>query len=177
MAVVKNSITLSFSTICATDTGLTDEENKDITVEPDEDRNEGKTCFAFGEKYYFDVFTIPPDMAITLSTTDGAVKYEGEFTKQVTEQVVFTTLAADEENSSNNADTAKYIQSLDSVTFYGADLGALTKIGSKTVKCANFGHSVAEITYTTTYRLYSVTCPPRDTSPYPIDVLVMEENA
>lgn len=67
-----SSITINFQTTC----DAVDGEGL-IVVDSDEEMNAGKSCFLYGEKYYFKVYMFPINMVLDLIPTDGSISPEG----------------------------------------------------------------------------------------------------
>ncbi len=159
--VTKSSITVTFKALCVAEPG------HGITAELDAERNEGKSCFTYGEKVYFRVYTYPQDMRITLTPSDGSINAEGSSTETIEDEIL--TFADTKE-----ASTHRYIKAITSYDWFGTSLGQITCIGGSTIVAAKEGCAVLQLTYTSFYRVYSITVPPRDYETYLVLILIKE---
>jgi len=159
--VTKGSITVTFKALCVAEPG------HGITAELDAERNEGKSCFTYGEKVYFRVYTYPHDMRITLTPSDGVVNAEGSDTETIKDETI--TFA-----DTNEAATHRYIHNLVSQDWLGTSLGQVVHIGGAAVRTVRKGCAVLRLTYTSSYRVYSITVPPRDYETYLVLILIKE---
>ncbi|RLI43715.1 hypothetical protein DRO59_00090 [Candidatus Bathyarchaeota archaeon] len=159
--VTKGSITVTFRALCVAEPG------HGITAELDAERNEGKHCFTYGEKVYFRVYTYPQDMRITLTSSDGSINMEGSGIETIEDEML--TFADTKE-----ASTHRYIRAIVSYNWLGASLGQVTCIGGSAIVAAKEGCAVLRLTYTSFYRVYSITVPPRDYETYLVLILIKE---
>lgn len=159
--VTKSSITVTFRALCVAEPG------HGITAELDAERNEGKSCFTYGEKVYFRVYTYPHDMQITLVSSDGSINAEGSDTETIEDEIL---IFADTKEASAH----RYIRALVSYDWFGTSLGQVTCIGGSTIVAAKEGCAVLRLTYKSSYRVYSVTVPPRDYETYLVLILIKE---
>ena len=160
--VTKGSITITFKASCVAIPG------HGITAELDAERNRGRSCFTYGEKVYFRVYTYPHNMRITFTSSDGVVNAEGSDTETIRDETI--TFA-----DTNEATTRQYICNLISQDWLGTSLGQVAHIGGTAVRAARKGCAVLRLTYTSFYRVYSITVPPRDHKTYLVLILVEEE--
>lgn len=65
-----SSITINFKTSCQNSGDI-------LVVESDAQMNNNKTCFLYGDKYYFKVYPFPIDSVIEVVPSDGIVSPEG----------------------------------------------------------------------------------------------------
>ena len=158
--IAKASIVLTFAASCA------EEEGHYITAEMDDEKNQGKTCFLYGEKIYFRVITIPKDMNIRLESSDGSVSNEGTGYFEYEEDVQFA--------NTNEANTQYPIDSIISSEWLGNSLGSISVIGDNTIRTTESGVAILRLRYGVTYRSYAATVGPRDYPEYSILVYIEE---
>jgi len=108
------------------------------------------------------------DMQITLTPSDGSINAEGSDTETIEDEIL--TFA-----DTNEATTRRYIRNLISQDWLGTSLGQVVHIGGAAVRAARKGCAVLRLTYTSFYRVYSITVPPRDHKTYLVLILVEEE--
>jgi hypothetical protein len=161
MADTKASVTITFSASCKT-------EGASISIEMDEERNKKQSCFRYGEMAYFKVYTLPADMEITVSASDGTIYGLGAFEETVEKQVTF--------ENTDEAETDKPITQLGSVQWYGRDLGQITRTGDKSIRAQSAGLAIAKISHTTSYRSYGISVSARQDASWPVLVLIEEKN-
>ncbi len=65
-----SSITINFQTSCQNAGDI-------LVIESDEEMNQGKTCFLYGEKYYFKIYPFPVNMVLDIIPSDGIIAPEG----------------------------------------------------------------------------------------------------
>lgn len=160
----KSSISLTFTSVC--DSGADD--SKSISMELDEDRNIDGSCYLYGQKIYFRVSTLPEDLSYALTPSDGTINSEGQIEVEIEEEIQF--------EDSNEASTNKVIKLIQSMTWYGKDLGSLTKTGDNTVSASLSGVAIGTLKYTTDFKLYSITVPTREAQEWPVLIIAKESN-
>lgn len=141
-----SSLTITFS---KTGAGI-----ENIVIEPDEEKNDGKSSFLYGEKAYFKVFA-DPDLELILKSTDGTLTDEGQGQEQVEEEITFLERA--EQN------TRKPCLSLTSYDWLGNSLASITKTGLFLIKCeltpepaGDNGIGLARLKYNTQFKRYGI---------------------
>jgi hypothetical protein len=165
MANAKGSFSLKFSKTCTSDASS----DKGIEFAEDTERNGDSTCHLYGNQIYFRVFCTPPDMKISIAATSGTLINYGEYTDEVTDDVTF--------DDTNEASAGKYIDSGLSIEYYGTDLGAVTKTGDRKLQAETSGVAIAAITYTTRYRLYSITIPTQTKDEWKVFIYAKEQSS
>jgi len=157
--IAKTSIVLTFAASCAA-------EDHYITAEMDDEKNQGKTCFLYGEKIYFRVITIPKDMNIRLEPSDGSVSNEGTGYFEYEEDVQFA--------NTNEANTQYPIDSIVSSEWLGNSLGSISVVGDNIIRATESGVAILRLKYGVTYRSYAATVGPRDYPEYSVLVYIEE---
>lgn len=71
-----SSITINFQTSCQGEGSL-------LIIEADDEMNQGRSCFLYGEKYYFKVYMFPVNMVLDLIASDGTITPEGQGTDTI----------------------------------------------------------------------------------------------
>jgi len=156
--IAKASIVLTFAASCVA-------EDHFINVEMDDEKNQGKTCFLYGEKIYFRVFTNPKDMNIRLESSDGSISNEGTSYFEYEEDVQFPNV--------NEANTQYPIDSIISQDWLGNSLGSIS-ISNTTIRTSETGVAILRLRYGVLYRSYAVTVGPKDYDEYPVLVYIEE---
>lgn len=155
MAITSGSTTITFKAVC--------DEHVSVSVELDDDRNGGKTCFTYGDTVYIKVYTIPSNVTVTAYATAGHLSGGSTFTEDFpgTDEDPFVTFAGTTE-----ASVSKPIVSNFSYSWVGSTSitpsGVSHDEGSITVRLPSGSNSekfagVMEVSYTTRYRSYSLT--------------------
>jgi hypothetical protein len=116
-----------------------------LVFELDADRNASRTTFPPGEPAYFRVYH---DVAYALRATSGRLELVStDETESLTETVCFDAV--------DTASLGKLVSTVDSVTWYGNDLGAMVPSGGANVLLSGgAGFGVAVVTYTTRYDVW-----------------------
>ena len=157
--IAKASIVLTFAISCA-------EEDHFINVEMDDEKNQGKTCFLYGEKIYFRVFTSPKDMKIRLESSDGSISNEGTGYFEYEEDIQFP--------NTNEANTQYPINSIISQDWLGNSLGSILVSGDTAIRTSETGVAILKLKYNVVYRSYAATVRTRNYDEYPILVYIEE---
>lgn len=164
----KANLTITFAVSCS--------ENNGITVELDDELNDGASCFLFGDKAYFRIYTIPLglkyDIYITALSSQGAVH-------KVNTAILQTGLEQDIEFIEEvNATTEKPIKDLISCNWYGRNLGVMTKADDGGVKVAAIGSKprigIANVRYTSQYDSWYLTISNAPEDTFPVIVYIVE---
>jgi hypothetical protein len=116
-----------------------------LSFELDADRNASRTTFPPGEPAYFRVYH---DVAYAVRATSGRLEQVAtDETENLTETVSFDAVDA--------ASLGKLVATVDSVTWFGNDLGVLVPSGgSNVLLSAGAGFGVAVVAYTTRYDVW-----------------------
>ena len=154
---VESSITVEFKTQCEV-------EGESLAVALDDDLNEGRSCFLYGEKVYFRVYHSPA-LVITVESSDGSIFLEslGSSDKE-SENISFA--------DTNEASVSKLIKAVTSYSWFGRSLGSILKTGITSIRASNTGVAIAAVEYTTQYDVYSITLSDKGIETYPVLVLV-----
>ena len=124
-----------------------------LVAELDSVRNNGKTSFIKGDVVHFRIYS---DVAYTIETTSGVVS---NGTVDKTEAIIAEVCPFVKGEAAN---TNKRIATIDAMTWYGNNLGAITKIEENKVQAANADSTtlgIASLDYTTKYNEHSITPP------------------
>ncbi|MCD6124284.1 hypothetical protein J7J62_03830 [bacterium] len=156
--IAKASIVLTFAASCAV-------EDHFINVEMDDEKNQGKTCFLYGEKIYFRVFTNPKNMNIRLESSDGSIFNEGTGYFEHEEDIQFANV--------NEANTQYPIDSVISSNWLGNSLGSIS-VSDTIIRTSETGVAILRLKYGVIYRSYAVSVGPRDYDEYPVLVYIEE---
>lgn len=156
------SVTITFSKAVA---GGGDQEGN-LVVELDEEKNAGKSQFLYGEKAYFKVYKYPASMVLTLTSTDGAISSEGSGTSPEEENIAFS--------NTNEASSSKPVKSIDSSMWFGASLGSVSADGSK-ITASQSGIGVLNLKYKSDFLRYAIVVPVKDYDEYPVIVFISGE--
>lgn len=164
---VKSQIALSFKLSCQSSQEGTGHK---ISVSLDEERNTNKTCFLYGDLVYFRIYTTPAIMKVrvspSFSPSSGSIFSYGEQVEEVKQRV---TLAQEQEVNLDKA-----IGEVKRITSYGNLFPDYVKTGESQLHCHRPAIVVADIIYTTQYRLYAVTIVPQPTEEFPVLILIEE---
>jgi len=116
--------------------------DKDIILEL-----ENGQCVAAGQEFSLRVYTEPLNLMYTFDTTIGTFWHVGEYTEEISETIFF----------SEGRGTVEYpITNLLSAVWHGDDLGAITwEVGYRNIISEVESFGVLDVTYTTTYNLYT----------------------
>ncbi|ADD69003.1 hypothetical protein Dacet_2241 [Denitrovibrio acetiphilus DSM 12809] len=156
---------------------VTDTDDSKTTIESDPDRNKDytgstKTRFRYGDTAYFRIYSHEPDK-LAVSTTDGELADLGIYAGSVADEIL--TFITDQ-----TAETEKPVRSVTAYEWLGNSLGKITMQDSYTLfaeKAPSADNIAAvNISYTTSYRLYSITLSKRAFDEYPVMVYVRSED-
>ena len=142
----------------------------DITIELDDEKNNGKTEFSYTDTAYFRVYA-DPGMNISVYATDGSISNEGGGVSTEKEFKEFI--------DSRTATTNKPISAIVSNRWYGNNLGSITKTGIREVSCteepdaASGRIGICEVEYTSHFSRYGLTIGQRDDKEYKVLVIVV----
>lgn len=157
-----SSVTISFTTALPTGGG------KDVVIELDDEKNNGKTTFRYGEKAYFKIF-YDPALNVVVDKTDGILTDEGQGQETVEEFVSFI--------DSKEATLNKPCLNILSVEWLGNSLGSITQQGLYSIiteKTPELGGSngigLAKIEYTTQFKRYAISIPEKNVDEYQVIV-------
>lgn len=154
---------------------VTEEDDKQISIESDQERNKDytgktKTKFRYGDTAYFRVYSHEPDTIQAIST-DGDISDLGLFSDIITGEI--TTFI-----SESSAATGKPIKNIYGYEWLGNSLGSITMIDPYSVRSseapsvADDNIAMASISYQTSYRLFGLTLSKKDMDEYPVIVYV-----
>jgi len=139
-----------------------------ISMELDDEANEGRTQFPFGTAAHIRIFVKPANLSITrMESNIGGASSGGTGTMTVKERITFS--------NSRSASVSKPISDSFSYKWVGSGLGSLSPSpDGENVRCSKKGFGIAEVTYRAKFIRGSVTAPG---SGEPISVLcwVMEQ--
>lgn len=156
------STTVTFSTSSSSD---------NITVETDGTLNvdssgNTKSTFSYGESAYFRVYAADLN-SLAVSSTSGTITDHGiQQSTRDAEDIQFVDSQTNDYNFP--------ILGVASFSWYGRDLGAVTKSGSSQIQCetapdaSNGIIGLASVAVTAQYRLFSITVPVRTDSEFPV---------
>jgi hypothetical protein len=136
----KASLTISF--VAYTGDG------NSLTMEVVAEDNNNKTTFYPGDTVYFRLYQIGT-FNYEIGTTSGNIVFQSSSTSSEDEDLIF-------ENTADPVSLSKPATSLTSTYWYGRSLGTLTLVGESSVKAANVGYAVANVKYTSPYKLYAL---------------------
>lgn len=141
-----------------------------ISIELDEEYNQGKTKFPYGSKAYFQVYS-DPGLTVRIIQTDGTLSSEGVGKRSFEEQVQFI--------ESQTAELSKPIRSITGHTWYGQDLGNITKTGIYQIKCAQAPDilggkiGVATVRYDANFSRYAISVANQGVPEYPVLIVAV----
>jgi hypothetical protein len=153
------SITITFT--------ATGESAEDIVIELDEERNKGKTTFAYGDKAYFRVYSPVP---YEVYSTAGIVEKVASLSSVEEEFVQFV--------DSNTARLSKPITGILGTKWFGKSLGTVTKTGTFEVQCSEqvdpkVGKiGIAKVKYSSSCGVFFVSLDKKPEPEYPVLVVV-----
>ena len=154
---IESSVNIEFRISCEAEGEL-------LSVELDDDLNEGRTCFLYGEKVYFRAYH-SLNLTITVESSDGSIFLESVGATDTEEENLSFA-------NTDEASTAKTIFTLNSYSWFGRSLGALLHVGRSAVRASKSGVAIAAVKYTTQYDVYSIMLPSRGVDSYPVLILV-----
>jgi hypothetical protein len=141
------SVSVEFRTSCVDADGIL------LVAELDDFLND-KNCFVYGDRIFFRVYHSEGTISITSSA--GSISLVGaNYNRLLAETIPFA--------NTNEASLSKLIDSIQTCTWYGRDLGSILKTGNTSIKSTTSGVGVAYVSYMTKYDLYSITL---GTQPY-----------
>ncbi len=147
-------------------------ETGDIVIELDDDRNNGKSEFLYGEKAYFKVF-YDPSLVLYVTSSDGTITSEGNGQEIVEDDYEFI--------SDSEQTVSKPIMSIVDYTWLGNSLGTISKTGLYTFECSdtpdpsnNIG--VARVRYASQFARYAVTVGSKPYDTYNVVVSCVGKN-
>lgn len=150
------SVSVEFRTSCVGEDGIY------LSVEGDDFLNTSD-CLTYGQKYYFRVYH--SDATISITQSAGSISLVGKnYNRLLAETINFV--------DTNEASLSKFIDSIQSYTWYGRDLGSILKTGDTSIKSTNSGVAVSYVSYMTKYDIYSLTLSTQPYNSYPILVHV-----
>jgi len=164
---VETSVTLKFVRSCLDEDGDGGAGSHSIKAELDDEKNKGKTCFMYGEKIYFNIFTCPEDMVLSLTPTDGKVFKETDGEKTIDEELIQFI-------KEKEASLSYPVATLIATQWMGNGLGSLAAIGCSVVQAGEEGTAIAKVKYKSNFKGYSVSLPFRDADEYPVTILIEE---
>ena len=136
----------------------------ELVLELDTEKNESVTRFDYNTKAYFRAYTYPENMTLKTTPTDGVLSNEGSGNSDEEEIVTFI--------DSNESKLAKPCKSIQSTTWLGTSLGAISIKGSKII-ASKVGTAVLKVVYTSHFRRYGLYLSTRDQETYLVIVYVI----
>ena len=137
-----------------------------LVVELDEEKNEDKTQFLYGEKAYFKVYKHPSAMQIEIVVSDGTVASEGSGTSDEEENIAFV--------NSTEGSASKPIKSITSSKWLGNSLGSVSAEGTK-VTASSEGVAVLKLNYKADYTSHALSLSSKDEDSYTVVVFIQGE--
>lgn len=141
----------SISVTFVTDVGnLLDEDGNayaSIQAQLDSTYNNGATRFLYGSKAYYQIFKSPSGLSISQEASAGTITSEGTGTEEVTEYVTFA--------NSNEGSLSYPLDSVESATWLGKNLGALSYVGNN-VLASQSGVGVLKLVYNAAFTRYAI---------------------
>ncbi|MBF0607684.1 MAG: hypothetical protein SFH39_00650 [Candidatus Magnetobacterium sp. LHC-1] len=160
--LAKGNVTIEFKLSCAgagKDKGINVE--ADSTLNPD--------CIKYGDLAYFRVYHWGLSKGYNIQTSDTSISVasSGSTSEDKEESISF---------ANTDSTTVSYpIDSINSVTWFGNNLGTVLATGKTELKASKVGLAAATIKYTTSYSLHSFTVTPKTSETYPV-IVYIEEN-
>lgn len=128
----------------------------EVLARLDDKMNGEKTSFAYKSTAYFQVFSNPADLGLTIETSDGTVGGAGSGSETFSEFVGFA--------GTNRGRLTVPAESITSTRWLGTDLGTVTHLGGTELQSSRSGVGYLKITYTARFRRYGLTvADPRQT--------------
>ncbi|KWT77345.1 hypothetical protein [Candidatus Magnetominusculus xianensis] len=163
---VKTSTTISFAMSCSSS-------SESFKVEGDSDMNvdesgNARTCFKYGELYYFRVYKTSKIEAYTITASDGTVTKKGTGKSSSHEETI-------KFEKTDKASVSYPIGTLSSVTWKGTNLGAVKQSGDLEVTAETAGVAIALIAYNAQYDLWSISVNTKDDDTYEVLVYIEEK--
>lgn len=140
------------------------EEYQALVIDLDDEMNEEKTQFLYGEKAYFRIFKYPSSLSITITQSDGDITSEGSGSSEEEETIIFV--------STDEASSSKPIKSITSYEWFGNSLGSVSAIGTN-VKTSQSGVGVLKLNYTADFERRAISVSTKDEEIYPVVVFVI----
>ena len=134
-----------------------------LVVELDDEKNEDKTQFLYGEKAYFRIYTYPENMSITITESDGDITLEGSGISEEEEQIMFP--------NTKEGSCSKPVKSLVSSEWLGNSLGSVSAEGTK-ISVSSEGVAVLKLKYKANFRRYALSLSSKDEESYTVIVYV-----
>ncbi|MBF0488163.1 MAG: hypothetical protein HQK98_08385 [Nitrospirae bacterium] len=162
---VQTSLTVSFALSCSSS-------GESIKAEGADDKNvddsgSKKSCFKYGEKYYFRVFKTSGIDGYEFTVSDGTITDEGagqSITKS--EDLEF--------KKTDTASTSYPITEISSITWMGTSLGTIKQSGDEQIQAETSGVAAGTIEFTSTYDLWSISVATKDADTYKVVIYVEE---
>lgn len=151
------------------DFGALDSEEALVAAELDAEMNNGKTQFSAGDQIYFKVYT---EENYEVHVTSGSVLKTDTSESESIEKELLTFIGE------ARASAQKLVKAIDSFTWFGTELGTITRVGSpkvQDVKAANGGegqYGVCHINYTSEFDRWMLQAPVGISTPYAILVVI-----
>lgn len=157
------SLTITFT--ASADTG-------DIVIELDDDMNNGRSEFLYGEKAYFKVF-YDPSLVLYVTSSDGVITAEGMGQDSVEDDYEFT--------DGTEQSVSKPIMSIIDYTWFGNNLGTIRKTGLYTFECADTPDpatkvGIARVQYASQFARYAITVGTKPYDTYSVMVSCVGKN-
>jgi len=153
----------------------TGEISKSISAEVNADDNigadgKGTTEAKYGVPIVFRVYTMPPGLGYTITTSDGSASPSSGnglgSTAEVEDKITFA--------GKNEATTSKPIvgEKLTGYQWFGNDLGAIGAKGNNVIFTAKTGVAVAKVKYRTEFQKHTFTLPNRGIDDYEVVIYI-----
>ena len=153
------SVSVEFKTSCVDTDGIF------LAVELDDFLN-NKDCYVYGDRIFFRVYH--SDATITITTSAGVISLVGKnYNRLLAETIEFP--------NTNEANLSKFIDSIQSYSWYGKNLGSILKTGDTSIKATNSGVGVSYVSYMTKYDVYSITLSTQLYDSFPVLVYIGAE--
>lgn len=163
---VKTSTTISFATSCSSSSeSFKVEGDADLNVD---DSGNAKSCFKYGESYYFRVYKTSKIEAYTVTASDGTLTKRATGKSSSHEETV-------KFEKTDKASTSYPINALSSVTWKGTSLGTIKQSGDLEVTAETSGVAIAAIAYNAQYDLWSISVNTKDDDTYEVLVYIEEK--
>lgn len=137
----------------------------ELILQLDSVKNDEKTSFNYGEKAYFQAFSHPTTMGLSLTPTDGVISNEGSGSSDEEETITFV--------DSDEGSVSKPVQSITSYSWLGTSLGSVSSDGTTKIKTSRKGTGVLKIVYKSDFRRYGLMLGTRDEESYQVVVVVV----
>ena len=154
---MSGSVSVEFKTSCVGVDGVY------LSVELDDFLND-KSCFVYGDRIFFRVYH-SEESIVTITPSAGSISLVGKnYNRLLSETISFA--------NTNEASLSKLIDSIQSRTWYGKDLGSILKTGDTSIKSTNSGVAISYVSYMTKYDVYSITLSTQPYDSYPVLIYV-----